>query len=269
MLIDCHCHLLPGIDDGSHSHEMTLEMARAAVAAGVDAVVCTPHHCNGVYSNPAPRIRDAVAETAERLAEAGLPLRLYSGSELHLVPELPGRLLDGSAMTYNDCGRAALVELPKRTVPLGTPTLLEQLIYQGIRPVIAHPERNAELAVHPERLGEWVGMGCAAQLTAQSCSGALGQRLQSLCRYWLDQGWVHLIASDAHRPSGRSPDTLTIGRETIATWLGREAATVLTVTNPQRLLSGDALVDLPPQTRQERPSRFSGWLHSLVQRRRV
>lgn len=268
MLIDCHCHVLAGIDDGAHDPEMALAMARNAAAAGVESLVCTPHHLNGIYENPAARIRDALAQTAQHFADADLRLHLYPGSELHLVPELPSRLLDGSAMTYNDRGCAALVELPKRSIPLGTVTILEQILYQGIQPVIAHPERNAALAAHPDRLGEWVAMGCAAQLTAQSCSGALGARLQRLCRYWLDRGWVHLIASDAHRPSGRSPDTLVAGRDAVHDWLGADDAGLLTLTNPRRLLAGEPLLEQPARPPRASTRRGPGWLRALFARRR-
>ncbi|MCF7993493.1 MAG: protein-tyrosine-phosphatase [Chromatiaceae bacterium] len=265
-MIDCHCHLLPGIDDGAHGWEDTLAMAQAAVAAGTTAILCTPHHLNGVYENTAEDIRSAVRETGQRLQDAGVALTLHPGSELHLVPELPAQLRDGTALTYNDRGKAALVELPKSTVPMGTETILEQLLYRGITPVIAHPERNAALANGGERLGEWIGWGCKAQLTAQSCRGDFGERLAGLSRHWLERGWIHLLASDAHRPRGRSPDKLAAGREIVAEWLGDEAATLLTLTNPQRLLDGEPLESLPARVSAARVRKRS-FLGRLLRRR--
>lgn len=266
-MIDCHCHILPGIDDGAHSLEVALDMARAASASGIEGLVCTPHHLNGVYINSAEAIRQASADLQERLLEAGIPLRLYPGAELHLVPELPSQLLDGIALTYNDLGKAALVELPKTTVPMGAETVLEQLLYRGVTPVIAHPERNLTLARRPEQLAEWIGWGCKAQLTAQSCSGDFGERMQRLCRRWLELGWVHLIASDAHRPAGRSPDTLAAGRASVAEWLGEEAATLLTRDNPRRLLIGEDLVSLAPRAVPRAAPGRRRWLGFLLPRR--
>ncbi len=262
-MIDSHCHVLPGIDDGAHTFETALEMARAAVGCGTHTIVCTPHHLNGVYVNRADGVRQTVVDLQRRLTDAGIALRLYPGSELHLVPELPSQVLDGSALTYNDRGKAALVELPKASIPVGVDTILEQLLYRGVTPVIAHPERNLTLARRPERLAEWVSWGCKAQITAQSCSGDFGERLQRLSRRWVEFGWIHLIASDAHRPTGRSPDTLAAGRAMAAEWLDEEAAILLSLDNPQRLIDGDDLVSLTPRATFQVEStrrRWFGWL---------
>ncbi|EGV20616.1 tyrosine-protein phosphatase [Thiocapsa marina] len=266
-MIDCHCHILPGIDDGAHTLEAALDMARAASTSGIEELVCTPHHLNGVYDNPADAIRQASANLQKCLLEVGIPLRVYPGSELHLVPELPRQLLDGAAMTYNDLGKAALIELPKATIPMGAETILEQLLYRGVTPVIAHPERNLRLARRPEQLAEWIARGCKAQLTAQSCSGDFGERMQRLCRRWLESGWVHLIASDAHRAAGRSPDTLAAGRASVAEWLGEEAATLLTCENPRRLLNGEDLVSLAPRADPRTAPARRRWLGFLPWRR--
>lgn len=230
----------------------------AATEAGIRDAFCTPHHLNGVFDNPRRSILTAVERLQARLTEAGIPLTLHPASELHLVPELPGRILSGEALTYNDLGRAALVELPKSTVPVGTETILEQLLYRGITPIVAHPERNATLARHPDRVGEWVDWGCKLQLTAQSCSGDFGHTLERVCRLWCERGWVHLIASDAHRPEGRSPDKLAVGRAVIAEWLGEAAAELMTETNPQRLLDGEEPI-APEPIRTEEKLRQRWW----------
>ncbi len=244
-MIDCHNHTLPGIDDGAHDAEMAMEMAQCAVKHGIHTIVCTPHHLNGVFSNDRAAVLAQVAALRSQLDAAGIPLAVLPGSELHLVPELPARILEGDALTYADRGHAALVELPKHTVPTGTETVLERLLYQKITPVIAHPERNSELIRDPHRLAEWVGWGCKAQLTAQSCSGDFGTRLQSQCRRWCEQGIVHLIASDAHRPYGRAP-ILTDGIAVLHEWLGDQAAEILSTTNPRKLTEGEPLLSIEP-----------------------
>ena len=156
MLTDLHCHMLPGIDDGSREMEQSLAMARIAVADGISTTVVTPHHLNGVYSNPAQRIRSGIEQLNEALQKAGIGLNILPGRELHLTPELPAELDRGTALTIANQGKAALVELPVHTVPMGAEHLLEQLLAMGLTPVIAHPERNSELRRTPQRLGEWV-----------------------------------------------------------------------------------------------------------------
>ncbi len=244
-MIDCHNHTLPGIDDGAHDMEMAMEMAQCAVKDGIDTIVCTPHHLNGVFSNDRQAVLEHVDALRTALAEAGIPLAVLPGSELHLVPPLPARILEGDALTYADHGRAALVELPKHIVPIGTETILEQLLYQKITPVIAHPERNSELIRQPDRLAEWVGWGCKAQLTAQSCSGAFGKQIQAQCQRWCREGMVHLIASDAHRPHGRAP-ILTAGIAILCEWLTEQAVEILSITNPRKLTAGEPLLSIEP-----------------------
>lgn len=262
-MIDSHCHLLPGIDDGAKNPDMSLTMAAVAANSGIRGIICTPHHLNGVFVNPRTALLPLLDEYRQRLADAGIDVNLHAGSELHLVPELPAQVLNGEALTYADRGRAILLELPKSTIPLGAETVIEQLLYHGITPVIAHPERNTQLLRHPDRVGEWVQWGCKLQLTAQSCSGAFGQNLRRLSRHWCRLGWVHLIASDAHRPSGRSPDTLVAGRAAIAEWLGEEAAELLTVINPQRLLDGAALHAPEPMADRESQPRWRSWFGTI------
>ncbi len=233
---------------------MALAMAAQANDSGIHQIICTPHHLNGVFTNSRTTILEQIEYLRQHITAAGLELNLHPGAELHLVPELPQQLLEGSAMSYADLGRAALIELPKSTMPQGTEMILEQLLYQGITPVIAHPERNRALLRTPERVGEWVQWGCALQLTAQSCSGDFGEPLQRVCQYWCQRGWVHLVASDAHRPQGRSPATLAKAYPTLVAWLGADSARLLTVDNPQRLLAGEPLHAAPKVTAAPRQS---------------
>lgn len=244
-MIDVHCHLLPALDDGAPDLPSALAMAQQASAAGVTAILCTVHHLNGVYDNPRGDILAALATFQGHLDTLDIPLTLYPGAELHLVPELPAQLEDGLALTCNDQHQAALVELPKQDLPLGAEAILEDILYAGITPIIAHPERNQVLLRHPERLADWVQWGCKVQLTAQSCTGEFGPLRQQVSRQWLTQGLVHLVASDAHRPRGRSPASLARGQRQLTDWLGVEAAALLTAENPRRLLEGAPLQSLP------------------------
>jgi protein-tyrosine phosphatase len=260
-MIDCHCHMLPGIDDGARDLPYALEMARRAVANGITAVVVTPHHLNGVYENPRKKILKAAIAFRTALAEAGIALEIYPGSELHLVPELPSRILEGDALTYNDRGVAALVELPKQTVPTGADTILEQLLYRGITPIIAHPERNATLAAHPERAAEWVRMGCKLQLTAQSCAGEFGRPIQNVCRKWSERGIAHVIASDAHRTDSRPPK-LDHGNSALEQWSGSRNTVGAIQANAKYLLDGIPLAALPTNLSSDRRPR--AWLRRLI-----
>jgi len=243
-MIDCHNHMLPGIDDGAHDWDMAIAMAERAVASGISTVVCTPHHMNGAFTNHREQILDLIEQLEHVLQRQQIELTLVPGSELHLVPELIDQIQTGRAMTYADLGKAVLLELPKRSIPVGTEAILEALIRSGLTPVIAHPERNSTLADEPDIAVQWTTWGCKLQLTAMSCSGRFGKSLQNVSRYLVEQGAAHIIASDAHRPRGRAPD-MRGGAQAIESWVGEEAAFVMTHRNPANLISGQPLEPVP------------------------
>lgn len=266
MRTDLHCHLLPAIDDGAKSLGQALAMARIAVADGIATAVVTPHHLNGVYRNPANAVRRATAALQRELDAAGIALALLPGNELHLTPETPDALAEGTALTLADRGRAALVELPVHTVPVGVEHLLERIIAQGMTPVIAHPERNSELRRTPERLGDWVDMGCLGQVTAMSCTGQFGEPVRQAAETMVRGGWIHVVASDAHRDQRRVPRT-GIARPVLTDWIGAVAAELLIDTWPDALGRGEApdttrLHDALPPPRRRRPfgQRLRKWL---------
>jgi len=235
--VDLHCHILPGLDDGATNLAQALAMARLAVADGIEVICATPHHGNGVYRNEARVVRQAVAALQAAIDEAGIAVQVLPGAEHHLVPELPDELVQGQAITLADQGRFALVELPVHDIPLGAETLLERIIAAGIVPIIVHPERNSTLRRDPERLGAWIDLGCLTQITAQSCTGQFGEAVWRASQQMVQSGWIHLLASDAHRDRRRIP-ALSAGVQQLATWTNAEAAALMADAFPQAILAG-------------------------------
>ena len=263
-MVDLHGHILPGIDDGARDLEQALNMARLAVADGIAVSVATPHHLNGVYINSASSVRDHCRAFRNALNQHGIALEILPGNECHLVPELPEALAAGTALTLGDRGRAVLVELPVHTVPLGATGILEEILALGLQPVVAHPERNAELAQDAGLLAEWVEMGCLAQVTSQSCSGRFGPLVQQAAKRMVCDGLVHVIASDAHRDRRRVP-VIQPGRDIVAQWTCVEVASLMTETIPRALALGqsvdlDPLIDALPVQRTD----MWGWLRTKL-----
>ena len=262
-MVDIHGHLLPGIDDGARSMDMALEMARMAVADGISVSLMTPHHLNGVYHNPAENVRERTAAFRTAINEAGIELEILPGAECHLVPELARELQAGTAMTVADRGRAVLVELPVHTIPMGATTILENILALNMVPVIVHPERNSELAREPDRLADWIDMGCLAQVTGRSCTGKFGDRALRASREMVTRGLIHFLASDAHRNRRRVPE-MRPGRDCVAEWVGESAARLITEDFPRNLLMGreidpEQLHELLPR-QQKRHGLFARWL---------
>jgi protein-tyrosine phosphatase len=202
-MIDLHCHILPGIDDGAQSDNDSLEMAKLAVQEGITTIIATPHHKNGWYENPKQAILVKVAELNKRLQEEKIDLKILPGQEPAINGELAEDFDKGQIMTLNGTNYV-FVELPSNHVPRYTEKMLYDLQLKGLIPVIVHPERNSEIHERPELLYKLVEKGALAQLTAASICGKFGKKIKSFSEQLVEANLVHFIASDAHNVTSRA-----------------------------------------------------------------
>ena len=200
-LIDLHCHILPGIDDGSKGLEESLRLAQEAIDDGVRYIVATPHHLDRHYINHAGDVQEAVDTFQAELDQRGLELTIFAGQEIHLNGNLDEILPD--LLGLDATGKYLLVELPHEDVPDYTENLFFRLKLLGITPVIAHPERNARIQANSELLQGFINNGAMAQVTATSVVGGFGRKVKKFSRELLEAGLVHILASDAHALKGR------------------------------------------------------------------
>ena len=199
---DCHCHILPGLDDGPSDLETAVEMVRLACAHGTTTLVATPHAISGLY----PTTRAGVLASLEGLraacGEAGMAAELHPGQEIALEPDIPERLAAGELLTYADAGTAALIELPSLGVPPFCADTFFRLRLQGVLPVVAHAERTS-LVSEPAELARLIDAGARLQLNA-AVFGARGS-VRKLALAWVRQGWVACLGSDGHSLGRRPP----------------------------------------------------------------
>ena len=239
-MIDLHCHPLPGIDDGPASIEASLAMLRRAGAAGIRTMVATPH-VSAEY--PRTRAEGVIAGLQSLQAQAdaaGIAVRLVAGAELELMQrellhsdELPGLRLGDGPYT--------LVELPFAATAQFAETLLG--MHGDVQPVVlAHPERCRAFHDDPDLLGRLVGQGMLTQVTAASVAGSFGSTVQRCVCRMLEQGLVHVVASDAHDAVDRPP----LMREPLEqAGLGGLVA-MLCDEGPAAILAGDRPAPAPP-----------------------
>jgi len=218
-MVDVHCHILPGLDDGPDAIEESLAMAESAINDGITHVVATPH-CSSEYSFDYSQVQ----HLRERLqSEIGDRLILATGCDFHLNPEnIDALRTDRSRFCINQHDYL-LVEFNEISIPPAMDDTLHALQLKGLRPIITHPERNGILRRQPERLATWVRLGCHVQVTAGSLTGTFGPRAQedSLC--WIARGLVHFVATDAHNTTKATASTARLRRGKQAIW-GREGA---------------------------------------------
>jgi protein-tyrosine phosphatase len=205
-IVDIHSHLLPGVDDGAQTPEEALDLARAAVADGVEHLVLTPHVFPGRFDNTRSTIEAGFSRFVNLLRVYNIPLKLAFAGEVRLDASTLDLLAAGELPFLGTVEgyRTMLLELPDAQIPLGTDKLILHLVRQSIRPIIVHPERNKAVMEKPERMGLFVDMGCFLQLTGGSLLGQFGPRALSASRYLLEQEWVTAVASDAHNLGART-----------------------------------------------------------------
>ena len=143
-MIDLHCHILPGVDDGPTSQDESLAMARRAVEDGVHTILATPHTLNGIYINPVTAVTSRVAALKETLSKNHIKLQLYAGADVHVCPHMLGMIERGEAGTIKDARKYILLEFPSQTIPQGIKNEIFSLKLNGITPIISHPERIKE-----------------------------------------------------------------------------------------------------------------------------
>jgi len=263
-LIDIHCHILPGVDDGPVDKEESLAMAEKATADGIRIIVATPHTLNGRYLNPSEKIMTQVRDLQSLLSEAQSEIHIVPGAEIHFCLNLKERILNRDALTINDTGKYLLVEFPFQTLPTGYREELFRLKLEGITPIIAHPERNAVFQQYPEMLEELVAAGCLMQVTAMSITGGFGEDVMECAAWMLKIRLAHVIATDAHSAGNRSP-ILSSAVAVAARIMGNRTDAELMVTRiPEAILAGKPVeIPEPPRAVRQKKSGFLkkiGWL---------
>lgn len=247
-LVDLHCHILPGIDDGSKDLAMTMELLRREVADGAAGVMFTPHFYYERISLEkfAERRRAAFRQTAEAMRQAGLPLAAKVGAEDYFTPALATmdlRPLCFSGTPY------LLIELPVTHHPSGIEETLFAVQQQGCTPILAHVERYPYVTEDPTLLYRWVSGGALAQINAAGLIRG-GHSAKVMARY-IKWNLVHLLATDAHNLEHRTVNL----REGYAALPGDTAARFR--RNGIQVFLGQ---DLDPGEPIEPRSRFGRWV---------
>jgi protein-tyrosine phosphatase len=246
-MIDLHCHILPGVDDGAHDLAVSLAMARQFVADGVGLVACTPHILPGLYPNSGTTIRAAVDDFRSALRGAGIPLEVIAGADNHMVPDFVAGLQQGHLLSLGDT-RYVLVEPPHHVLPARMEHLLFSLKIARFVPILTHPERLTWIRDHYALILRLADNGVWMQVTAGSLAGRFGRDATYWAERLLDDGAVHILATDAHDHERRPPD-LARGRDLAARRVGEAEALRLVSTRPAAILRNSEPHDVAPPVR--------------------
>lgn len=252
-MVDIHCHILPGLDDGPDLFTESLAMAEMAIADGITHVVATPH-ANSMFEFNAEAVKRLRNELQEKIGER---LILATGCDFHLSFENLQDIASNTAKYTINQKSYLLVEFAEFAIPPSMDDTLHQLQLLGLSIVITHPERNRLICSHQERLRRWLHRGCYVQVTAQSILGQFGERPQKYAHQWLDEDMVHFVASDAHSTT-RRPLQLRKAYEAVSQRRGEEVAKALFQDNPLAAFGGHPLPYEPDQPDPAAQSSRSG-----------
>ena len=259
-MIDIHCHLLPGLDDGPDTLEESLQMAEMAIIDGITHVIATPH-ANDTY----PFLPEMVEKRRDEIqARIGKRLVLATGCDFHLSYENIQDLRKTPAKYTLNQKNYLLVEFADFAIPPTIDNTLHELHLAGLRPIVTHPERNALIRSNPARLAAWVRQGCRVQVTALSLLGRFGRSAQESAEWLLDHDMIHFFASDAHNTSARGrPLLLHQAYTVVAERRGDDVARALFRDNPLAAFEGRPLPYSPDppdvEAAQPPPKRKRFW----------
>jgi protein-tyrosine phosphatase len=254
-LVDMHCHLLAGLDDGPRTPDDALEMCRLACAEGTRLAAALAHQ-NERWSEVTPDIiRKAVGQLGELLRQAGLPLTVFPTAEVTAHPDLETLWGAGHFLSVADRGDYLLVEMPHGLFVDLRPTA-RVLRPSGVRLILAHPERQPELLHEAGAIEALIREGCLVQVSSASITDPASAADRRALKSWFRRGCVHLLGSDGHSPRKRRPLLAAAYRE-IQSWAGAAAADRICSSNGAAILSGRSFW-LPPPEPERR-----GWLSRL------
>jgi protein-tyrosine phosphatase len=245
-MVDVHCHLLYGLDDGAKSLGESIQMAEMAIADGITHVIGTPHS-NAEYAFNAVLIRE---RRDELQAQLGGRLQLATGCDFHLsLDNIQSVKKHPTRYTLNQ-KNYLLVEFADFAIPPSTDETLHGLHLLGLKLIITHPERNGLIRHQPEKLWKWMRLGCYVQVTAQSLTGRFGRDAQHAAEEWMMADRIHFFASDAHDTKNR-PLILSEAYKIVAKKRGEEVANALFTENPLAAFEGRPLPYQPEPPAEE------------------
>lgn len=233
MMIDIHCHILPGLDDGAFSEDESLAMAEIAAAGGIRAICCTPH--SGGY--PFDTLVQTYRRFKDAVRERNLPLQLYLGQEIYLGDNMRAQiraLQHGFPVTLNR-SVYPLIEFHPDVQTKFVFSAVEELVSLGYIPVIAHPERYAFAAEDVHALRRLKKAGALLQLNCGSLKGVFGYTAERIANDLLGRCEADFVASDAHSPYARTPRLHGV-HAYISEQYSLEYADHLMCGNPQKLV---------------------------------
>ena len=240
-MIDIHNHVLPNVDDGSKSINMSLNMMKHAFEQGVTEVVNTTHFQHPLFlniDNSVKRIESIKSSLQKKLYENDIFIKIHLGYEVYYYENLL-KIIDQPLVTMGN-GKYILIEFAPRNIPSSQKQTLFNLKMSGVTPIIAHPERYKEVQENFYLVYDWVNSGCLIQIDCGSLLGLMGKKAKEASLSIIKEKCCHILASDAHNDTNRNfciKDAYNIVKNII----GQKDADKLVFEHPSSIIRGEDL----------------------------
>ena len=240
-MVDIHCHILPGVDDGSGNFNDAIEMAELAAASGIRSIVATPH-CNmpDVFQNHwTPKLQEAFNKLQKEVSARKIPVTLFHGQEIFLASGFLELIKQGKLISINH-SRYFLIEFkPQENASIAI-RKLQKMIAEGYVPIVAHPERYGFVQEYGDMVYRMKELGCLVQINKGSLKGRFGRAARDRAFDILRNHDADFIASDGHSQYSRTP-YLEDAYEIICERFSSDYADFLLKDNPQRVLKNEKI----------------------------
>ena len=197
-MIDIHCHILPGIDDGAKSLADSFVMLQNAIQSGIHEIILTPHYIKGSrYDSDNAAKRKLIAELSNLIKKNHLEVKIHLGNEIFLDENILDLLKHGQVATLAK-SRYVLIELPVHSETLNSISIMFELVSNGYVPIIAHPERYEYFQKNPSSIEKYFEIGCLAQGDYRALLGKYGRHAKRTLKYLIKHRQIDFLASDVH-----------------------------------------------------------------------
>jgi Capsular polysaccharide biosynthesis protein len=255
-MLDMHCHILPGIDDGAKDLNDSIYISRMEERDGIATIIATPHYIDSESEVDVSRIEYLTDQLNSEIRNAGIKLDVLLGMEVLLSPNIVDLYEANKIIAINN-KNYMLIELPMyETFPQYVESTIFEMQLAGIRPIIAHPERYREIIKHPNKVYRLIEKECIMQCNAGSFAGKYGKEVRETAYNLLEHNMVHIIASDSHSSQMKSTHMRSCYDE-ISKEYSKKMANDLFTNNPQCIINGEDITIPEPQYIKPKKSIFS------------
>lgn len=207
-MMDFHSHIIHGIDDGAKSLDMSLEMLKISESEGVEYICATPHFITEEFEISKEKYIEKLDSLILASRKENLKIKILSGLEIYIHPNLPKQYKENKIWGIND-SEYLLIELPMGQFPLYTEDVFYELMLLGVKPILAHPERNNKIMKNHDLIINLIRQGVLMQINSGSLLGDYGKEVKKTAEEFVARNMVHILGSDGHNITGRKTNIKT------------------------------------------------------------